>query len=70
MNFVIAAKSGTEATVIEPKEIRERTQTDRINSHLLKSFLSRLNTDPQFQKIVTVEQQATTDSKKDDQQFE
>lgn len=30
----------------------ERTQTDKINSHLLKSFLTRLNTDPQFQNVV------------------
>lgn len=35
-----------------PAEV-ERTQTDRINNQLLKSFLTRLNTDPQFQSVVT-----------------
>lgn len=37
----------------EPLPMVERTQTDRINSNLLKSFLNRLNTDSQFESTVT-----------------
>lgn len=42
----------TEPTVEELPQV-ERTQTDRINRNLLKSFLTRLNTDPQFQNVVS-----------------
>lgn len=39
----------------------ERTQTDRINNQLLKSFLTRINTDPVFQNVVAHAQSGSED---------
>ncbi|XP_039956851.1 uncharacterized protein LOC126755201 [Bactrocera neohumeralis] len=44
----------------EPQVTRELTQTDRINKHLLKSFLDRINTSGIMEQFSTNTSQTTT----------
>lgn len=57
------------SAVEEPVEV-PRTQTDRINSHLLKSFLNHINNNPQFQNVAPEPTPPSSTNSSQDQNFD